>query len=106
MLVFLEQKASPTAFERSQTGARCQKQEVAREKTVVSVVRILMDLGQLAFLGLHFKASLKVWDLYPLKINKYIELSVTPASILRAATAIAIYCLLERQLNLHSCFLC
>lgn len=73
---------------------------------MVSVAKINEDLGQLAFLGLHCKASLKVWDLYTLKIKKYIELFVTPASILREATAIAIHHLLEIQLNLCLCSLC
>lgn len=31
VLIMLEQEASPAAFERSQTGAQCQKQEVPRE---------------------------------------------------------------------------
>lgn len=33
VLIFLEQEASPAASERTQTVARCQKQEVARENS-------------------------------------------------------------------------
>lgn len=76
------------------------------KNTVVSVARINWDLEQLAFLDLHCKAFLKVLDLIPLKIYKYKELSLISASILREATAIAIYCLFELQLNLHLCSLC
>lgn len=58
-LVLLEQEASSAAFDRSQTGAWCQKKDDV-EQTVVAAARIDWGLGQRAFPGLHCKASPRV----------------------------------------------
>lgn len=58
-LILLEQEVSSAAFERSQTGAWCQKKDDA-EQTVVAAARIDWGLGQRAFPGLHCKASPRV----------------------------------------------